>query len=116
MNEPAAASSAGSSNTVRLCAANDLADGTARRFDVEGHRIALVRIADDFFAIGDRCSHANYSLADGWVWAEECELECPQHSSTFNLRTGEPTVLPATEPVPTYEVQRDGDDVLVVLP
>jgi 3-phenylpropionate/trans-cinnamate dioxygenase ferredoxin component len=101
---------------VRLCGRNDLADGEARRFDVAGLRVALVRIGDDFYAIGDRCSHEDYSLADGEVWAEECELECAKHGSTFDLRTGEPCSLPATRPVPVYELVVHGDDVSMVLP
>jgi 3-phenylpropionate/trans-cinnamate dioxygenase ferredoxin subunit len=98
-----------------LCRRDDLAPGEARRFDLPGHRIALVRIADDFYAIGDRCSHEDFSLADGEVWADELELECARHGSTFDLRTGEPCSLPATKPVPVYEVDVDGDEVAVVL-
>jgi 3-phenylpropionate/trans-cinnamate dioxygenase ferredoxin subunit len=101
---------------VRLCSRDDLAPGSARRFDVGEHRIALVRIGDDFYAIGDRCSHADYSLSEGDVWEDELEIECPKHGSTFSLLTGEPQTLPATQPVPTYAVQVDGDDVCVVLP
>ena len=94
----------------RLCAVDELAPGEARRFDVAGQRIALVRIGDDFYAIGDRCSHANVSLAEGEVHTDECTLECWKHGSTFSLKTGEPTCLPATRPVPVYEVAvRDGD-------
>ena len=101
---------------VRLCARDDVAPGSARRFDVDGHRIALVRIGDDFYALGDECSHADYSLSEGDVWEDECEIECPKHGSTFSLTTGEPQTLPATQPVPVYAVQLEGDDVKVVLP
>lgn len=101
---------------VRLCARDELDPGTARRFDVDGHRIALVRIGDDFYAIGDRCSHADFSLSEGDVWEDERELECPKHGSTFSLLTGEPRTLPATQPVPVYAVVVEGDDVKVVLP
>ena len=80
------------------------------------HRIALVRIEDDFYAIGDTCSHEDYSLSEGEVLAEECEIECWKHGSTFDLRTGEPQTLPATKPVPVYAVRVDGDDVMVELP
>ena len=76
---------------------DELAAGQARRFDVAGLRVALVRIDDDFYAVGDRCSHEDFSLADGEVWADECEIECAKHGSTFDLRTGEP-VLPARHP------------------
>ncbi|WP_419552259.1 non-heme iron oxygenase ferredoxin subunit [Candidatus Poriferisodalis sp.] len=102
--------------TVVLCQQDDVPDGEARRFDVDGHRIALARIGDDFYAIGDRCTHQNYSLADGWVWPEECALECPQHSSSFDLRTGRPNCFPATQPVPVYEIRTQGEGVAVVLP
>jgi 3-phenylpropionate/trans-cinnamate dioxygenase ferredoxin subunit len=100
----------------RVCGRDDLAPGTARCFTVEGQKIALVRIDDDFYAIGDTCSHADYSLSEGDVWTDERELECPKHGSTFSLLTGDPLTLPATQPVPVYEVVVDGDDVQVVVP
>ena len=104
------------SETVTLCERDELGPGEARRFDVAGRRIALVRIGDEFHAVDDECSHEDYSLAEGEVWADECEIECPKHGSTFLLTTGEPQTLPATRPVPVYVVQVDGDDVKVVLP
>jgi 3-phenylpropionate/trans-cinnamate dioxygenase ferredoxin component len=100
----------------RLCARDELAPGSARCFDVDRHRVALVRIGDDFYAIGDTCSHADFSLSEGDVWPDELEIECPKHGSTFSLTTGEPQTLPATQPVPVYEVVVDGEDVKVVVP
>jgi 3-phenylpropionate/trans-cinnamate dioxygenase ferredoxin subunit len=104
------------SSTVRLCSRDDLAPGEARRFDTDGLRVALVRIGDEFHAIGDRCSHEDFSLADGEVWADACEIECAKHGSTFDLRTGQPCSLPATKPVPVYQLVIEGDDVSVVRP
>jgi 3-phenylpropionate/trans-cinnamate dioxygenase ferredoxin subunit len=100
---------------VTLCRTGEVEPGTARRFDVAGHRVALVRIGDEFFAVGDRCSHEDFSLAEGEVWVEECEIECARHGSTFDLRTGEACSLPATKPVPVYDVVVDGDQVELVL-
>ena len=97
----------------RLCRVDEVAPGSARRFDVAGHRICLVRIGDDFYAIGDRCSHADFSLAEGEVWADEREIECWKHGSTFSLLTGEPQSLPATVPVPVYNVRVEDGDVIV---
>ena len=104
------------SSTQRLCQVDELAPGTARRFDVGPHRICLVRIGDDFYAIGDRCSHADYSLSEGEVWPDEREIECWKHGSTFSLLTGEPQTLPATVAVPVYTVRVEGADVLVEVP
>ena len=101
------------SETVRLCAADEMKPGEARRFDVGERRIALVRIGDDFYAIGDQCSHADFSLAEGEVLVDDCEIECWKHGSTFSLKTGEPQSLPATKPVPVYDIVRSGPDVLV---
>ena len=103
-------------STVRLCSVDDLAPGEARRFDVDGHAIAVVRIGDDWFAIGDTCSHADYSLSEGEVWPDECGIECPKHGSTFSLATGEPVTLPATQAVPTYELVVAKGEVELVLP
>jgi 3-phenylpropionate/trans-cinnamate dioxygenase ferredoxin subunit len=72
------------------------------RVTVGEHRIAMFRIDDEVFAIGDRCSHAEASLAEGEVW--DHTVECPRHGSEFDLRTGEPGALPATQPVPVYQV------------
>lgn len=99
----------------RLCAVDEIEPGEARRFDVDGTPIAVVRIGDEFYAIGDTCSHANVSLSEGEVHEETCELECWKHGSTFSLITGTPSTLPATRPVPTYKAAvRDGDVYVVV--
>lgn len=99
---------------LRLCRRDEVAPGEAKRFDVGGHRICLVRIGEDFYALGDRCSHEDYSLADGDILAEELEIECWKHGSTFSLATGQPQSLPATKPVPVYDVSIRGDDVMVM--
>jgi 3-phenylpropionate/trans-cinnamate dioxygenase ferredoxin component len=85
-----------------VCALDELPDGTARKFDVDGVAVAVVRIGGDVYAIGDVCSHGNFSLSEGDVWCDELELECPKHGSTFHLQTGEPGTLPATQPVPVF--------------
>jgi 3-phenylpropionate/trans-cinnamate dioxygenase ferredoxin subunit len=90
-------------------ALDDLEPGAATRVDVDGRRIALVRIEDTVYAIGDRCTHADVSLAEGEVDAEERTIECWRHGSQFSLETGAPLSLPATKPTPTYDVVvRDG--------
>ena len=95
----------------------DIPPGTAKRFDVGKHRIAVVRCADDdVYAVGDTCTHADFSLSDGEVYCDEREIECWKHGSTFSLITGEPQSLPATRAVPVYKVDVDGDDIVVTLP
>lgn len=93
----------------------DLEPGTARRVEVDGRPVAVIRIDDDVYAIGDTCSHAEVSLSEGWVDAEDCTIECVAHGATFDVETGEPITLPATRPVPVYEAAVvDGTVVVTV--
>jgi 3-phenylpropionate/trans-cinnamate dioxygenase ferredoxin subunit len=96
-----------------VCRFDELAPGTARRFEIDGIAVAVVRIDDVVYAIGDVCSHANVSLSGGEVWCDERELECPKHGSTFDLTTGEPVTLPATQPVPVFDARVVDGDIVV---
>ena len=98
---------------IRVCSVKDVESGSAKRFDVDGHRLCVVHIGDDFYVVDDTCTHADYSLSEGDVWEDELEIECPKHGSTFSLETGDPQTLPATQPVRVYTVKIDGDDVVV---
>jgi 3-phenylpropionate/trans-cinnamate dioxygenase ferredoxin subunit len=75
-----------------------------------------VRIGDDVYAIGDTCSHAEVSLSEGEVYPDERAIECWKHGSTFSLVTGEPQTLPATRPVPVYDVVVVDGDIVVTMP
>ena len=98
---------------VRACALSEVAEGVALCVEVDGLDVAIVKHDDEIFAIEDECSHAAVPLSDGDV--EDCTIECFLHGSRFDLRTGKPTGLPATEPVPVFPVQIHGDDVLIDL-
>lgn len=93
-----------------------VAPGAAVRVDAGRYGVCLVRIDDDFYAIADRCSHADVSLSEGDVDVEDRLIECWKHGSAFSLLDGTPQSLPATRPVAVYPVTVDGDDVVVTLP
>lgn len=98
---------------VEITEFDKLPRGRGVRVTVGEHRIALFRVEDDIYAIGDRCSHAEASLAEGEVW--DRAVECPRHGSEFDLRTGEPNALPATVPVPVYVVSVEDGTVYLEL-
>jgi 3-phenylpropionate/trans-cinnamate dioxygenase ferredoxin component len=99
----------------RVCGLSEVPEGGSLRVELADVDIAVVRFEGELYAIEDLCSHAEVPLSDGDV--EEFNgaptIECYLHGSCFDLRTGEPTNLPATEPVSVYPVRVDGDDVLV---
>jgi 3-phenylpropionate/trans-cinnamate dioxygenase ferredoxin component len=92
----------------RACSLSDLVDGQPHAVTVEDQDLAVAAEGEEVFAVEDLCSHAAVALSEGDV--EDCTIECWLHGSTFDLRTGKPTVLPATEPVATFPVEvRDGE-------
>jgi 3-phenylpropionate/trans-cinnamate dioxygenase ferredoxin subunit len=94
---------------------SQFAPGSATRVQAGDVAVALVRIGDDVYAIGDRCSHADVSLCGGEVWTDERELECPKHGSRFSLVSGEPNTLPATQPVAVFDVRVVNGEVELVV-
>lgn len=98
---------------IRVCGLADLEENSARRVDVNGLKLAVVRVEDEVFVIGDTCSHADFSLSEGELDTFDKTLECPKHGAAFSLETGEPECLPATKPVPTFDVTIRDDSVFV---
>ena len=96
---------------LRACSLSDLAEDVPRRVELNGVAVSVVRTDEGVFAVNDTCSHANVSLSEGEVY--DNTIECWLHGSCFDLRTGEPTALPALRPIPVYPVILDSDDVLV---
>ena len=99
------------SSPVRACALAEVPEEGAIRVDLGGKPVCIARSEGEVFALLDICSHADVALSEGDV--EDGKIECWLHGSLFDLRTGEPTGLPATRPVPTFPVTVEGDDVLV---
>ena len=92
----------------------EIPEGEARRFAVDDRLVAVANLGPKGFrAVDAICSHAHYFLDEGEVDADEGTIECPKHGSTFDLETGRPRTLPATQPVATYAVTVDGDDILI---
>jgi 3-phenylpropionate/trans-cinnamate dioxygenase ferredoxin subunit len=100
-----------STGFVRACALSDIPDSGILSVELNHDEIAIVRTEGEVFAIRDWCSHAAVPLSEGEV--DGCTIECWLHNSRFDLRTGKPTGLPATQPVPVYPVQIIDGDIFV---
>ncbi len=95
----------------RACAFDDIPADEALGVTVGAYDVAIARHDDEVFAVQDQCSHAAVPLSEGEV--EDCTVECWLHGSRFDLRSGKPTGLPATEPVATFPVEVRPDGVYV---
>jgi 3-phenylpropionate/trans-cinnamate dioxygenase ferredoxin subunit len=100
-------------NFVAVCTLDDLADGQPHKAVVDDVTIAVVLTEGEVFAINDICSHGQVSLSEGEV--DGCSLECWLHGSQFDLRTGKPLSLPATDAVPVYPVKVEDGTVFVTI-
>ena len=95
----------------RACALTEVPTDEALGVIVGDLEVAIARDGEEIFAIRDECSHATVALSEGEVSGGT--VECWLHGSCFDLRTGKPTHLPATEPVATFAVEVRGGDVYV---
>jgi 3-phenylpropionate/trans-cinnamate dioxygenase ferredoxin subunit len=97
---------------TRICKVEDIKPGKALRVKIGDEAIALVHTKDGRFkALGDKCSHGEISLSEGFV--DNDTIECWAHGAKFSLDTGVPLSLPAYEPVATYEVIVENGEVFI---
>jgi 3-phenylpropionate/trans-cinnamate dioxygenase ferredoxin component len=93
----------------RLCNKAEVACGSVKRID--DLEIALFNLDGTFFAIKDVCTHDQAPLSEGELDGDT--IVCPWHGACFSVRTGEALSLPAIEPVDTFPVILQGDEVYV---
>lgn len=94
---------------IKVAKKSELPVNAGTFVEVEGERIALFHVDDQVYALHDFCTHEDAPLSEGEVC--DGEVECPWHSATFKLDTGECTGPPADEDVKRYNVRIVGDDV-----
>ena len=99
-----------------LCALSDLEEAKPRRFELGSGPVVVVRIAEQVFALEDRCSHEDFALSEGLVDTDTCEIECARHGAMFSLVNGDACSLPAVKAVPTVDVAVVNGQVEVTLP
>ena len=95
----------------RVCALDEVTADQGLAVSVGDLEVVVARDGDEVFALQNECSHAAVALSEGEV--ADCQIECWLHGSMFDLRTGKPTNLPATEPVATFPIDVRGGDVYV---
>lgn len=96
---------------VTVGSAADVAEGEKRAFEVDGRRVTVARVGGALHAFDDTCTHRQCSLAEGDL--EDATVTCPCHGSQFDVTSGAVLNPPATEPVRTYPVRVEGDDLQI---
>ncbi|HAL48069.1 MAG: non-heme iron oxygenase ferredoxin subunit [SAR202 cluster bacterium] len=94
---------------VKVGTVDQAPPGTAKVYEVEGKSIAVCNVGGKFYAIDDACTHDGGSLDQGEL--DGFEIECPRHAARFDVRSGEVTAPPADDPVTTFNVRVQGNDI-----
>ena len=101
---------------IEVATADEFPPGSSKIVRHGSLFVGVYNCGGELFAIEDRCSHDDGPLCEG-DWDEDlCRVVCPRHGSMFELSTGRPISLPATEPVDTYPVRVVDGAIVVELP
>jgi 3-phenylpropionate/trans-cinnamate dioxygenase ferredoxin subunit len=90
---------------------SEIPPGGRKSLVFDERAVLVFRIGNDFYAVEDVCSHDGQPLTDGPV--EGFSVECPRHGARFDVRTGRPLCMPAVEPIATFEVKIENENVLL---
>jgi len=93
---------------------SDSPPGSSRVVYYAGDQVAIFNVGGDFYAVSNRCPHANGLLAEGVI--EAGFVICPSHGSRFDLASGRPLEGPAARPLRTYSVRVEQNGVLLGRP
>jgi nitrite reductase/ring-hydroxylating ferredoxin subunit len=96
---------------IDLCAADEVAPGTALRVEAAGLAVAVFNVDGTFYVTDDQCTHGPGSLAEGYVDGEV--VECNFHNGQFNIKTGEVVSPPCMIPVKTYKATVENGRVVI---
>ena len=99
---------------VKVASVKDIPPGTRLFYEFAEETVIILNIAGQFFCIADLCTHDDGPLEDGELSGHE--VECPRHGARFDVRNGSALCLPATEPIPTYQIEIKDGDIYVASP
>lgn len=99
------------SEWVKVARTSEIPAGQKKIVEVDGILVVVINLDGEYFVIEDVCTHDGGPLGEGDL--DDGQIICPRHGSRFDVRTGAALTLPAFEPVPTYEVRVEGEDILV---
>jgi 3-phenylpropionate/trans-cinnamate dioxygenase ferredoxin subunit len=88
---------------IDIAPISDLPNGERLFLEIEGKSLVIFNIADQFFAIGDICSHDDGPVGEGDL--EGYNIVCPRHGGEFDVRTGQAVQMPAVVDIPAYPIR-----------
>jgi nitrite reductase/ring-hydroxylating ferredoxin subunit len=101
------------SELITVGGKDEVPQGEMRQFQVGGEDVAVANVEGELHAFSDVCTHRQCSLAEGDL--DGTTVTCACHGSEFDVTTGDVLGGPAVEPVQTFRVTVEGDDLKIGL-
>lgn len=100
-------------NYVTVTTRDQIEENKVNCFRVEDVPIAICKVKDDYFAVHNKCSHADAYLTSGRLRGHK--LLCPLHGAIFDVRDGAVLSPPARQPIKSYELKVEGEEIKIKL-
>lgn len=97
---------------VKVATKSEIPEGTLKKVKVGKEPVALFNVGGQFFATTNICTHEFCELDENYIMHGE-DVECTCHGSQYNVKTGANTVPPSAEPLKTYSVSVEGEDIFI---
>jgi len=94
-----------------IIVSDDLVDGEMRGIEEQGSHILLCRVAGNYHAVSDICSHARVLLSKGRL--KGASVTCPMHGARFDVRDGRCLSGPQKLDIDSYPVRQQDDLVII---
>jgi nitrite reductase/ring-hydroxylating ferredoxin subunit len=101
----------GPPNRIDLCAAAEVAPGSALRVEAGSLILAVYNLDGEFYVTDDQCTHGPGSLSEGYIDGDV--IECNFHNGQFNIKTGEVVAPPCMVPIKTYKTMVENGRVMI---
>jgi 3-phenylpropionate/trans-cinnamate dioxygenase ferredoxin subunit len=99
------------SHFEKVATLDEIPPGGRKSLVFDDRSVLLFRVDSGVYAVEDVCSHDGQPLTDGKLVGTS--IECPRHGARFDICTGRPLCMPAIEPIATFEVRVEGNDILL---
>ncbi len=99
---------------IAIASVEELNDGERLFIEIDGQPIMIIRLANQYYAIADKCSHDDGPVGEGAL--EGFEIICPRHGARFDIRSGRVLALPAFVDIPAYPVRVNEGQIEIGIP
>ena len=90
---------------------SEIALGDMKLVDLADEDVVVANVDGTYYAFGNNCTHVGGPLVEGELKGEN--VTCPLHATVFNIKSGKALSGPGKDPVPTYEVRLQGDQIQI---